>query len=87
MDFNQTVRAFSEIGRMKEELYFLFSNEIADYYIKILKHVETINKNLLNPNSEELINAQNWLKSQIEEKEMRKKFEKYLSLRESGLSR
>jgi hypothetical protein len=85
-DSDQTMSAYIKMGGMRDEFYFLFGEEIAKYYTKIINSAHVItNKN--NFGTVDFNNARDWLMSQImEEKEMRKQFEKYLCLRESGLS-
>ena len=76
---------FGKLGKMKEEVHHLFGDDISKYYIEIMNNISIINKNFNDPANKEYQNSLDWMHAQIEKREMRAKFKKYLDLREYGI--
>lgn len=84
-DRDVMMKAFREFGELRDEVYYLFGEDIATYYLKIINTAGKLNANLENPEAEEFKFSHQWLLDQFEKKEIRERFEKYLHLREYGL--
>lgn len=77
--------AFETLGALRDEVYYLFGEDIEEYYVQIINHAETILANLHNHSSDDFKKSNKWFIRQFENRELRKQFEKYLKLKSFGI--
>lgn len=76
---------FETLGAIRDEVYFLFGEDIEKYYLQIINHAETMLANSLNHSSEVYKKSSKWFIKQFENNELRIQFEKYLKLKSFGI--
>lgn len=74
-------RGFEVLGEIRDKIYFLFDESIHDYYLEIINNASILQSNLHEQTKQSYTESRNWFIRQIEKRELRSKFEKYLQLR------
>ncbi len=78
---------FITLSNIREDIYFLFGDDISSYYVELENNISIIKQKLDDKTSDEFQESANWILSQIEGKNVRDVFNKYLNLKNYGALR
>lgn len=76
---------FEMIGELRDKVYYLFDDDITKYYLQIINTASLLHSNITTPQDKGFKDSQVWLLRQLEKKELRTNFERYLLMGSFGV--